>query len=72
MDRAKYLDKVFNQCKEIDFNSNSKIVFISDCHRGDGSFKDSLLPNGNIYLTALRYYYNNNFTYIEIGDVMEP
>lgn len=68
MDKSKILNKLFNQCPEFKFDNNSKIVFISDCHRGDGSFKDSLLPNCNIYLTALRYYYYNNFTYIEIGD----
>ncbi len=68
MNRGKNLDKVFNKSKEIYFDKRSKIVFISDCHRGDGSFKDSLLPNANIYLTALRYYYSNDFTYIEVGD----
>lgn len=52
----------------IEINDKSKIVLISDCHRGDGSFKDNFLPNSNIYITALNYYYDNGFSYIEIGD----
>lgn len=52
----------------IEMDDKSKIVLISDCHRGDGSFKDNFLPNSNIYTKALNYYYKNGFTYIEIGD----
>ena len=52
----------------IDFDDNSKIVFISDVHRGNGGYEDSLRLNENIYKAALRYYYNNGYTLIEIGD----
>jgi UDP-2,3-diacylglucosamine pyrophosphatase LpxH len=62
------LTKVMINSPEIHFDRNSKIAFISDCHRGDGTYKDDLMPNANIYMTALNYYYRNNFTYIEIGD----
>ena len=62
------LNKIFNLSKEITFDDNSKIVFISDCHRGNGSWKDNLAHNQNIYCSALRYYLKNDFTYIEIGD----
>ena len=52
----------------IDFDDTSKIVFISDVHRGNGGYEDSLRLNENIYKAALRYYYNNGYTLIEIGD----
>lgn len=62
------LTKIFNTSKEINFDDSSKIVFISDCHRGDSSWKDNLAHNRNIYFSALEYYYKNDFTYIELGD----
>jgi UDP-2,3-diacylglucosamine pyrophosphatase LpxH len=62
------LTKLLNSSKIIDFDNNSKIVFISDCHRGDDSWKDNLEPNRNLYYAALSYYYENGYTHIEIGD----
>lgn len=40
--KVEKLNDIKNNSKEIIFNSNSKIVFFSDCHRGDGTYKDSL------------------------------
>lgn len=65
---AKELSLLYDNGFTIDFNDESKIVFISDIHRGDGTYADSLLPNRNIYLTALNYYLKNNFIYVEVGD----
>lgn len=62
------LRDVYNKATEIQIDEQSKIVFISDCHRGDGTWKDDLLPNASIYMAALNYYYNRGFTQIEIGD----
>lgn len=62
------LNSVVKSSKEVDFDDSSKIVLMSDCHRGDGSWKDNLAPNRNIYYSALQYYYKNDFTYIELGD----
>lgn len=62
------LNKIFNNVPEINIDDKSKFVFISDCHRGDGTWKDDLLPNLNIYIAALKYYYKRDFTQIEIGD----
>lgn len=62
------LKKVFLKAPIISIDDKSKVVFISDCHRGDGTWKDNLLPNSNIYMAALRYYYRKDFIYIEIGD----
>lgn len=68
MDLNHKLTKIFNSSKNIDFDDSSKIVFISDCHRGDNSWRDNLEPNRNIYYAALNYYYENGYTHIEIGD----
>jgi UDP-2,3-diacylglucosamine pyrophosphatase LpxH len=50
------------------FDDSSRLVFFSDCHRGDGSTTDSFLKNRDTYLSALDFYYSNGFTYIELGD----
>lgn len=68
MNINKKINNIKNNVKTLDIKDLDKIVIFSDCHRGDGSFKDSLYPNANIYLTALRYYYNENFIYVEAGD----
>lgn len=64
----KRLDYLFKNAYQVNFDDNSKLVFISDVHRGDGTYFDSLMPNRNIYLAALKYYYKNGFTYVEGGD----
>ena len=64
----KVLKRLKNEGKCISFDDDSKIVFISDVHRGDGGYADSLRLNNNIYKAALNYYYDNDFTLIELGD----
>lgn len=64
----KELNRLAENGEVIDFDDDSRLVFISDVHRGDGTYNDSLLPNQNIYLTAIKYYYKNKFTYVEVGD----
>ena len=64
----KKLMKVYENAPIIPFDKDSKIVIISDVHRGDGSYSDSLIGNKNIYLAALNYYYRENYTLIEAGD----
>lgn len=68
MNITKILYKVFNFAKQIPIDDSSKIVLISDCHRGEGSWADSLSKNQNIYFSALHHYYSENYTYIELGD----
>lgn len=68
MNGLERLSKIFQSSEEIRFNDYSKIVLFSDCHRGDGSWADNLMKNQNIYFAALTYYYELNYTYIEIGD----
>jgi len=62
------LTKVFNSSKEIPFDDSSKFILFSDCHRGDNSLTDDFAHNQNIFFYALNHYYNNGFSYIEIGD----
>jgi len=44
------------------------MIFFSDIHRGDNSLADEFAHNQNIYFHALKYYYANDFTYVEVGD----
>ncbi|MDD2378156.1 MAG: metallophosphoesterase [Bacilli bacterium] len=68
MSTSSKLKKVFKNSREIDFDDTSKIVIMSDCHRGIGTEGDNFYKNKNIFIAALRHYYNENYTYIEIGD----
>jgi UDP-2,3-diacylglucosamine pyrophosphatase LpxH len=68
MNTLKRLSKIFEASEEIPFDDYSRIVLMSDCHRGDGSWTDDFSRNQNIYFVALNHYYNENYTYIEIGD----
>ena len=62
------LSEVFRTSMEIPFDDESKIVLISDCHKGDGTWADDFSRNQNIFYSALKYYYINGFTYIDLGD----
>ena len=64
----KRLTEVFRSAKEIPFDDTSKFIFFSDCHRGDSGWADDFAPNQNLFFYALKQYYKNGFTYIEIGD----
>lgn len=64
----KKFEKILQNAEILDIDLNSKIVFISDVHRGDGGAADSLIGNKNIYLAAINYYYKEEYTLVEIGD----
>lgn len=68
MDTMKRISEVFESSEEIIFDDSSRIVIMSDCHRGDGNWGDDFSKNRNPYFAALTYYYNKNYTYIELGD----
>lgn len=68
MPASKHLSQVFKSAEQIPFDDSSRIVLMSDCHRGDGSWADDFSNNQNLYLAALKYYYRENYTYIELGD----
>ena len=64
----KHLLRIFKFSETIDINEESKIIILSDVHRGDGGYADSLIGNRNIYFAALSYYFDNGYTLIETGD----
>lgn len=64
----KRLENVYRNALRLPINGDSKIVLFSDCHRGQGDHADNFLPNQNLFFSALEYYYDEGFTYIELGD----
>ena len=62
------LDRAAAAAETICFNDNDRIVLFSDCHRGDNSWADDFAHNQNLMDYALEYYYDNGYTYFEIGD----
>ena len=62
------LDKLYSVSPVLPFNNSSRIVIMSDCHRGQGNGADNFLPNSMIFQGALEYYWQNGYTYIELGD----
>lgn len=65
---AKRLQQAYEEAVTIPLHSESKFVIMSDCHRGQGNTGDNFLSNQNLFFGALEYYYENGFTYIELGD----
>ncbi|WP_238916239.1 metallophosphoesterase [Clostridium sp. YIM B02555] len=64
----KRLTEAYNNAKIEYFDDNSKYIFFSDCHRGDSTPSDEFAKNQNIFLFALEFYFNNGYTYVEVGD----
>lgn len=64
----KRMQKIYDNALRIQMNQNTKIVMMSDCHRADGRFNDNFAANEKITFSALKYYYNMGYTYIELGD----
>lgn len=64
----KKLDRIYETSPVLPFDDCSRIVILSDCHRGQGNGSDNFLPNSTIYQGAMEYYYRNGYTYIELGD----
>ena len=68
MNKLKRISKVFELAEEIPFDDSSRIILMSDVHRGDGSWADDFSKNQNLFFAALTHYYHENYTYIELGD----
>ena len=49
----------------------TRLIVMSDMHRGDGTGSDDFAHNSLIYKCALDYYLREGFTYIELGDAEE-
>lgn len=68
MNTMSRLLRAYNKGHHISFNNQSKIIFFSDVHRGDNSISDEFAHNQNIYYHALNHYFQEGYTYIEVGD----
>lgn len=62
------LDQVYKHAPVIPFDSGTKLVVMSDCHRGQGNAGDNFLANQAVCFGALEYYFQKGFTYVELGD----
>lgn len=62
------LDNVYKNAQVLPFDYDSKLVIMSDCHRGQGNAGDNFLANQAVCFGALEYYFQYGFTYIELGD----
>lgn len=62
------LAEVFERARTVAFDDTSRLVFFSDCHRGDNSRADAFAENEALFLHALERYYQAGFTYVEVGD----
>ena len=64
----KKLDNIFKKSKRILIDDDTKMVIMSDCHRGAGDNYDNFIKNQSIYEAALIHYYKKGFIYVELGD----
>lgn len=62
------LTQAFRAAKSVLFDDASRLVFFSDLHRGDNSRSDAFTRNEDLFLHALGHYYQEGFTYVEVGD----
>lgn len=68
MSTAKRITNALASAEEIPFDDSSRFILMSDVHRGDGSWADDFSQNENVFFAALTHYYQENYTYIELGD----
>ncbi|WP_225744429.1 metallophosphoesterase [Marinilactibacillus sp. Marseille-P9653] len=62
------LTEAYQNAKQMYFDDHSRIVFMSDAHRGDGSVSDEFLRSQNLFTHALNEYYESEYTFVEVGD----
>jgi len=69
---SKKLDKLYKKAPMFGFESNTKLVFFSDHHRGDGEKgSDDFKRNRKIYRKALEWYFKKGYVLVLVGDVEE-
>ncbi len=62
------LSGVFDNAAHLSLASDSRLFFFADCHRGNNGRADAFAPNKQLFLSALKHYYEHGFTYVEVGD----
>lgn len=68
MSTGSRLSRLYGEADRICFDYSTKIVLMSDCHRGTGNWGDNFLNNQNLFFAALNFYHDRQFTYVELGD----
>lgn len=68
MSTKRRLDALYLSADKICIGKGSRMVLMSDCHRGVGNHGDNFLYNQNLAAAALSYYDRRQFTYVELGD----
>lgn len=68
INNIKKLNSIFNKSNKFFISDSTKIVIMSDLHRGKKDKYDNFSKNEDIFLYALDYYYKKGFIYIELGD----
>ena len=64
----KRIDRAYLASPKFTFDDRSKIVIMSDCHRGGGSLADDFAKNKTVCYAALQFYNDAGYVYIEAGD----
>ena len=62
------LDQILQSAPVLSFDDDSRIILLSDAHRGDRGVHDEFAPNEDLFVHALSHYRAAGFTYIELGD----
>lgn len=68
MSARQRISRAFDGALRLSLDENSRYILLSDCHRGTGSAGDNFLKNEYLYLAALKHYFQEGFTYLELGD----
>lgn len=62
------LSKAFQLSPHLSFDDNSRLILFSDAHRGVNNRDDFFAPNAGLFFHALTHYYNEEYTFVEVGD----
>lgn len=62
------IDRAFQLSPHLTIDNTSRLIFFSDAHRGVNNRDDMFAPNANLFLYALTHYFNQEYTFVEVGD----
>lgn len=65
------ISQAFKKAKKVPLKKEDKYIFFSDLHKGDNSYADDFAQNMAIYNHALKHYFEEDYTYVELGDGIE-
>lgn len=62
------LSRALAAAAPLPFDDHSRFIFFSDLHRGNDGPTDAFAKNKLLFKAALRHYFEEDYTYIEVGD----